>query len=58
MPSNMEMRAFQKNYLFRLLKLKRDTGDTKELQELIIEVKTSMEAEDVAYVEKMIAELP
>jgi hypothetical protein len=54
----MEMRAFQKNYLFRLLKLKRDTGDTKELQELIIEVKTSMEAEDVAYVEKMIAELP
>jgi hypothetical protein len=53
----MEIRVFQKNSLFELLKLKKEIGETKELNALIIKAEASMEAEDVAWVEKKIAEL-
>ncbi|MCL1819823.1 MAG: hypothetical protein FWG36_04095 [Oscillospiraceae bacterium] len=61
MPSNMEMRTMQKTALYDLLKLKRDNEKSENkvegLFELINKAKATMEAEDVAYVEKMIAEL-
>jgi len=61
MASNIEIRVMQKSELFDLLKLKRDnqnTGnDLKGLNDLITKKKAIMEAEDVAYVEKMVAEL-
>ncbi|MCL1819343.1 MAG: hypothetical protein FWG36_01660 [Oscillospiraceae bacterium] len=61
MPSNMEMRVMQKTALFDLLKLKRDNKkagiNLEGLVELIIKTEATMEAEDVAYVEKKIAEL-
>jgi len=57
MATNLEIRLVQKTSLFKLLKLKKENGEVKGLDEVIIETKTAMEAEDVAYVEKMIAEL-
>ena len=61
MASSIEIRAAQKSELFRLLKLKRlneKAGIKVEgINELITELKVPMEAEDVAYVEKLIAEL-
>lgn len=57
MPSNMEIRVWQKNSLFKLLKLRKETGGSKELDALIIETEATMEAEDVAYVEKKIKQL-
>ena len=61
MPTNMEMSYMQKTTLFDLLKLKRDNEGAgikiKGLTDLIVRTKAVMEAEDVAYVEKMIEEL-
>jgi len=57
----IEIRVLQKSELFDLLKLKRDNDNTgnnlKGLNDLITKKKAVMEAEDVAYVEKMVAEL-
>ncbi|MDR2558270.1 MAG: hypothetical protein LBC86_01810 [Oscillospiraceae bacterium] len=63
MASGTEIRTAQKEKLFDLLKLKKvleknnASINLDALSELIIRTKASMEAEDVAYVEKMIAEL-
>ena len=61
MPTNLEMRVMQKNTLFNLLKLKRDNEKQEinltGLRELIIATEAIMEEEDVAWVEKKIAEL-
>ena len=55
--SNMELRVWQKNGLFKLLKLEKELGKSDPLSNLITAEKAGMEAEDVAYVEKMVAEL-
>jgi hypothetical protein len=63
MASGTEIRTGQKEKLFDLLKLKKvlmkdnPTINIDALNELIVRTKASMEAEDVAYVEKMLAEL-
>jgi len=57
MATNNEIRVYQKDTLFKLLVLKKEEGETKGLNKLIIQTKAVMEAEDVAYVEKMVAEL-
>jgi hypothetical protein len=63
MASGIEIRTTQKNALFELLMLKREmlnedsNANIKYLDRLIIKSKAVMEAEDVAYVEKMIAEI-
>ncbi|MCL2637951.1 MAG: hypothetical protein FWD48_06210 [Oscillospiraceae bacterium] len=61
MASNVEIRVIQKTELYDLLALKKqnDKNGIKVggLNELINKKKATMEAEDVAYVEKMIAEL-
>jgi len=61
MASSFEMRASQKAELFDLLKLKKDNKrdgiNLIHLDELIARKRAAMEAEDVAYVEKIIAEL-
>ena len=60
MPTNHELRVIQKNSLFDLLKLAKDNSQVQGiigLEELIIKAQAAMEAEDVAYVEKMIAKL-
>ncbi|MCL1822958.1 MAG: hypothetical protein FWG44_02025 [Oscillospiraceae bacterium] len=61
MASSIEIRTMQKTALFDLLKLKKDNEkegiNLKYLNELIIRAKATMEAEDVAYVEKMVAQL-
>ena len=61
MASSTEIRATQKTELFRILKLEKANEKrgikVEGLRELIIELKAPMEAEDVAYVEKIIAEL-
>jgi hypothetical protein len=60
-PSNMEIRVYQKTNLYDLLVLKREMKkegcDIKWLNQLINKNKAAMEAEDVAYVEKTVAEL-
>jgi len=56
MPSIVEIRVWQKNSLFKLLKLEKELGKSDALSNLILEEKAGMEAEDVAYVEKMIAD--
>jgi len=64
MATGIEIRTTQKGALYDLLKAKagikndKDSESYKALEELIIKTKTLMEAEDVAYVEKMIAQLP
>jgi len=59
--TNNELRANQKSELFRVLKLKkineRAGKQIDEIGTLILELKAPMEAEDVAYVEKLIEEL-
>ena len=50
----MEIKVIQKRILHQLLMLKKDPG---KLAEYINITKTEMEAEDVAYVEKMVDEL-
>jgi hypothetical protein len=63
MPTNMEMRIMQKNTLHDLLVLKMEMerensgANLKGLIRLINKNKTLMEQEDVALVEKMVAEL-
>ena len=61
MPTNLEMRTSQKDKLFDLLMLKRDNEKAgikvNGLANLIIKSEAVMEAEDVAWVEKKIAEL-
>ncbi|MDR1663836.1 MAG: hypothetical protein LBR83_02810 [Clostridiales bacterium] len=56
MPANTEIRIEQKRKLFQLLKLNQTTK-SKELNNLIIEVKAEMEKEDVAWVTSMVEEL-
>jgi len=58
MPSNTELRAQQNNQLFQLLRLKiENEGITvKGLDILISQAKSVMIQEDVAWVEKMVAE--
>jgi len=63
MATGIEIRTTQKTALFDLLMIKAEMMKEKKetdkwLEKLIIKTKTAMEAEDVAYVEKMIAELP
>ncbi|MCL1821012.1 MAG: hypothetical protein FWG36_10215 [Oscillospiraceae bacterium] len=63
MPTNMEMSYMQKNALYDLLLLKLDMEtensgvNLKYLNRLINKTVASMEAEDVAWVEKQIASL-
>jgi predicted O-linked N-acetylglucosamine transferase (SPINDLY family) len=62
MASGTEIRTAQKDKLFDLLILKKDMKNEnpgiclKALNRMITKTKAAMEAEDVAYVEKMIAE--
>ena len=53
MPSNMEIRTTQKSVLFDLLEAEKEKRDIKTL---IKKLKATMEAEDVAYVEKILHE--
>jgi len=62
MAMGMEIKTVQKTALFDLLKLKFDNDNSRVsledgLKELIIKMEATMEQEDVAYVEKKIAEL-
>jgi hypothetical protein len=61
MANVMEIRVWQKDKLYELLETKlemeRENIETRLIDRLINKNKASMEAEDVAYVEKMIAEL-
>jgi hypothetical protein len=57
MATNNEMRIWQKDMLFKLLLLEKEAGKTKELTKLIVQTKAVMEAEDVAWVEKKVAEI-
>jgi len=57
MASNVEIKVWKKDFLFKLLKLEKIIGKSDELSNLILAEKAGMEAEDVAYVEKMAAEL-
>ncbi|MCL1823019.1 MAG: hypothetical protein FWG44_02335 [Oscillospiraceae bacterium] len=63
MSSSIEIRTTQKAALFDLLMLKKEMekekneANLKALEIIIVKTKTVMEAEDVAYVEKMIAQL-
>jgi len=64
MATGIEIRTTQKNALFDLLMVKseveNDKGSAsyKALEKLIIKMEAVMEEEDVAYVEKKIAQLP
>jgi len=58
MVSSIEIRTTQKAFLFDLLKAEQEENAEKALKTLITKMKTVMEAEDVAYVEKGIEELP
>jgi len=59
MATNAELRVVQNTGLFKLLKMKKDNSDIKVigLDEAIAEAKSSMSAEEVAYVEKQVSEL-
>ena len=59
MPTNLELKVYQKRMLHHLLKVQSDLGDVKltSLEDFINAVKTEMDAEDVSYVEKMVAEI-
>ena len=59
MPSNVELRREQKMRLFQIKKVKADNPGVliKGLDELIILIEAEMEAEDVAWVEKKLAQL-
>jgi hypothetical protein len=63
MASSIEIRTTQKAGLFDLLMLRREmlnedsNANIKHLDRLIIKTQAVMEAEDVAYVEKKIAEI-
>ena len=59
MPSMHELRSMQKGMLHNFLKLKKASPESKEkvLDEMINHLETEMEEEDVALVEKKIAQL-
>ena len=59
MPTNTELRAMQKSKLHSLLLIKHEIKDVKsmELEKYISNTIAEMEAEDVAYVEKIVAKL-
>ena len=59
MPTTIELRAEQKDKLYNLLLIKHELGSTvsKELNRYIYNTIAEMEAEDVAYVQKIIEEL-
>jgi hypothetical protein len=59
MPTNRELQVEQRRRLFMLLKLKKDNGNNKiiGLNDMIIATEAEMEEEDVALVEKKIAQL-
>jgi len=59
MPSNTELRVYQIDKLYELLKIKLDNKNTqiKNLDEAINRAKTVMTKEDIAWVEKSISEL-
>ena len=59
METPLEIQVEQKKRLFQLLSLKKNNPDIviKGLGELIIATKAEMQQEDVAWVEKMVAEL-
>ena len=60
MPTNNELRATQKRTLYGLLLVKKDLGEneSRALSEFILATMAEMDAEDVAYVEKLIKSLP
>ena len=62
MATNLKIPVIQKNHLFELLMLKKSDQaigkSTHALDILILKTKTTMEQEDVAWVEKNIAQLP
>jgi len=63
MASSIEIRTTQKTALFDLLTIKAEMMKEKKetdkwLEKLIIKMEAGMEEEDVAYVEKKIAQLP
>jgi hypothetical protein len=59
MPTNAELRSIQTDKLYDLLKLRLDNEDAKVkgLDEIINKTRASMSQEDVAWVEKTLAEL-
>ena len=57
MPSNSEIRIEQKRKLFQLMSLKRMIPESIDLDNLIVSVEAEMEEEDVAWVEKKVAQL-
>ena len=59
MPSNVELRREQKMRLYQIKKIRADNPDIliKGLNELINLIEAEMEAEDVAWVEKKLAQL-
>ena len=57
MPISFEIRIEQKRKLFQLMQLKKSISDSIELDNLIISIEAEMEEEDVAWVEKKIAQL-
>ena len=60
MPTNNELRAIQKRTLYGLLLVKKEAGENnlKALADLIGSTMAEMDAEDVAYVEKLIENMP
>ena len=59
MPSNRELQVEQRRRLFMLLKLQKINGAGKiiGLNDMIVATEAEMEEEDVAWVEKKIAQL-
>ena len=59
MATSLEIQVEQKKRLFQLLSLRKNNPGVlvKGLDELIIATKAEMQQEDVAWVEKMVAEL-
>ena len=57
MPTNLEIRTYQKAQLFDLLKLLRDNKENEALIFLTLKTMAAMEQEDVAYVEKLVEKL-
>ena len=60
MLEDYELRVTQKRTLYRLLRVKKDVeeGSSKALTEYIFATMAEMDAEDVAYVEKLVETMP
>jgi len=58
MATNLEVQVEQRRRLYQLLKLKKDNPgmEIKGLDEFIKQTRAEMQQEDVAWVEKMVAE--